>query len=120
MDITSLLTGGLVDSIVTILKGVGILKDPEQEHKARELIAKQAEASNTFFLEYFKATIGENEPWYAPNRLFRPLCSFFVVGFYCYCRLNGVALEPTDQILIGGIVGFWFGGRTIEKLFGKV
>jgi len=115
----SLLTGGLVDTVVGGLKGLGIIKDPEAELKAKQLMQSQLAQQQTFFLDYFTATVGKNEPWYSPSKLFRPLCSFTLVVFYVYARVTGVEFTTTDQTLLFGVIGFWFGGRTLEKLVGK-
>lgn len=115
----SLLTGGVVDSVVNVLKETGIIKDKDQELKVREVAAKELEGRQSFFLEYFKATVGEGEPWYSPSKLFRPLCSFFAVGFYIVARFNAIEITSDDRFLIQGIIMFWFGGRTIEKLLGR-
>jgi len=119
MDITSLLSGGIVDAVMTVLKSTGIIKDPEQEIKIKQQIADATKNAQDFFIQYFTATIGKDEPWYSPNKLFRPICSFTAMIFYVYCRIKEIPLTTADMTLIGGIIMFWFGGRTIEKLFDK-
>jgi len=109
----------LLGPIMTVLKGTGILKDPETELKVQEAVSKQLEANQDFFLQYFTATIGKDEPWYSPSKLFRPLCSFSIVIFYIVARIYGLEFTPMDQTILFGVVGFWFGGRTLEKLIGK-
>lgn len=115
----SLLTGGVIDAVVGGLKGLGIIKDPETELKVQQLIDSQMKQNQDFFLEYFTATIGKDEPWYSPSKLFRPLCSFAIVVFYIAARIKGIVFTGTDEAVLFGVVGFWFGGRTIEKLVGK-
>ncbi len=119
MDILNLVSGGLVSSIMDILKSTGIIKDLEAELKVKELIASQIGQQQNFFLEYFKATVGENEPWYSPSKLFRPFCSFAIIIFYIVARFNGITFTSTDTAIMFAIIGFWFGGRTIEKIFDK-
>jgi len=115
----SLLTGGVIDSVVGILKSTGIIKDPETELKVQQVLDAQIKQNQSFFLEYFTSTIGKDEPWYSPSKLFRPLCSFAIVVFYIVARIKGVAFTGTDETILFGVVGFWFGGRTLEKLVGK-
>lgn len=119
MNIAALLTGGLVKTVIDGLKSLGIIKDPEQELKAAELIQSQMQQSQQFFLDYFSATVNRNEPWYSPSKLFRPVCSFAIVAFYVIARFKGMQFNGTDEAILFGVVGFWFGGRTIEKLTGK-
>jgi len=109
----------LAGPIIDILKGTGVIKDPEAEAKAREAIIKQLEGQQQFFIDYFTATIGKDEPWYSPSKLFRPLCSFAIVIFYIIARFTGIEFLQVDQMILFGVVGFWFGGRTIEKLLSK-
>lgn len=116
MDPLSLLTGGLIDSVIGGLKSLGIVKDPEKELKLRESLSRDLESKQDFFLSYFTATIGKDEPWYSPSKLFRPLCSFAIVVFYIAARITGMEFTPTDQTILFGVVGFWFGGRTLEKI----
>lgn len=119
MNIAGLLTGGLVDSVVGGLKAAGILKDPALELEAKKLIGDQITKGQDFFLEYFMATVGKDEPWYSPSKLFRPLCSFAITTFYIVARFRGYEFTSTDQAILFGVIGFWFGGRTIEKLVGR-
>lgn len=115
------LTAGLNlgGKVLDALKGFGIIPDKEVEIKMQSALQDITKQAQDFFLAYFQATIGKDEPWYSPSKLFRPMCSFFIVGFYCYSRINGIPLTTQDTILIGGVVGFWFGGRTIEKILDK-
>jgi hypothetical protein len=105
--------------IIDALKGFGVIPDKDMELKVQATVQNAMKEAQDFFLAYFTATIGKDEPWYSPNKLFRPVCSFVVVAFYIYARLNNIPLTGDDRILIGGVVGFWFAGRTIEKLFDK-
>jgi len=113
------LLAAIAGPIVDVLKGTGIIKDPEMEIKAREVITKQLEGQQQFFLDYFTATVSKDEPWYSPSKLFRPLCSFAIVTFYVIARFKGIVFTGVDEAVLFGVVGFWFGGRTIEKLLDK-
>jgi hypothetical protein len=106
--------------VIDALKGFGIIPDKETEIKVQAAVTDAMKQAQDFFLAYFTATIGQNEPWYSPNKLFRPVCSFFAVGFYVWARVNGIQISNDDRVLIGGIIGFWFAGRTIEKVMGAV
>ena len=115
------LTAGLNfgGKIIDVLKGFGIIPDKDQELKIKASIMDEVKQAQDFFLAYFTATMGKDEPWYSPNKLFRPLCSFGAISFYVYARIHGIELTNDDRILIGGVVGFWFSGRTLEKIMGK-
>jgi len=115
----TLITGGVIDSVIGGLKSLGIISDPEQELKVKEIVSKEIEFKQDFFLSYFTATIGKDEPWYSPSKLFRPLCSFAIVTFYIVARFSGIEFGGTDETLLFGVVGFWFGGRTLEKILRK-
>jgi hypothetical protein len=115
----SILTSGVVETVTKGLKAVGIIKDPETELKTQELIQSALKQNQDFFLNYFTATIGKDEPWYSPSKLFRPLCSFAIIVFYAIAKFKNIAFTGVDEALLLGVVGFWFGGRTLEKLAGK-
>lgn len=115
----SLLTGGVVDTVINGLKSLGIVKDPETELKAKEIVQQQLAQNQDFFLKYFTATISQTEPWYSPSKLFRPFCSFAIVVFYIVARIMGLQFTGTDETILFGVVGFWFAGRTFEKLTGR-
>ena len=109
--------------VVNIAKSITGFNDSEQAVEAikasPELQLKFQEQAQDFFLQYFTATIGKDEPWYSPSKLFRPLCSFAIVIFYVVARIMDIEFDTTDQTILFGVVGFWFGGRTLEKLFNK-
>lgn len=105
--------------ILDALKGFGIIPDKDTEAKVQASIQDAMKQAQDFFLAYFTATIGKDEPWYSPNKLVRPLCTFLAIGFYIYARSSGIELQTEDKALIGGIIGFWFTGRTVEKILMK-
>jgi hypothetical protein len=76
--------------IIDALKGFGIIPDKDMELKVQATVQNAMKEAQDFFLAFFTATIGKDEPWYSPNKLFRPVCSFIVVAFYIYARLNNM------------------------------
>jgi CHASE1-domain containing sensor protein len=105
--------------VIDALKGFGIIPDKDTEIKVQAAVQDALKQAQDFYLQYFTATIGKDEPWYSPNKLIRPITTFIALGFYIYARTHGIELQVEDKALIGGIIGFWFTGRTVEKLFGK-
>ncbi len=55
------------------------------------------------------------------NGMIRPLVTAFLVAAYINNRyLSGVMFTDFDQALLAGVLGFWFGNRSIiQRRFGK-
>ncbi len=55
------------------------------------------------------------------NGMIRPLVTAFLVAAYINHRyLSGVMFTDFDQALLAGVLGFWFGNRSIiQRRFGK-
>lgn len=72
--------------------------------------------------ELYKEELREQGVWSivkSIRALVRPTIAFGAVGFYIYAKLNGVPLSSLDYALIGGVFGFYFGMRSLEKIAGR-
>ncbi|MCP4355505.1 MAG: hypothetical protein GY793_07720 [Proteobacteria bacterium] len=45
----------------------------------------------------------------------RPICTFIAFAWYLYAKIHNIALTVEDYTIIGGILAFWFGFRSIDK-----
>jgi len=45
----------------------------------------------------------------------RPVCTFIAFAWYLYAKINNIILTVEDYTIIGGILAFWFGFRSIDK-----
>ncbi|NPB03710.1 MAG: hypothetical protein GXO39_04775 [Thermotogae bacterium] len=72
--------------------------------------------------ELYKEELREQGVWSAVKSLralVRPFIALSSVGFYIYAKLTGLPLDQWDYALLGGVFGFYFGVRTLEKVAGK-
>ena len=45
----------------------------------------------------------------------RPVITFTAFAYFIYMRVSGFELPESDYYLIGAILGFWFGGKFLNK-----
>ena len=45
----------------------------------------------------------------------RPTITFTAFAYFIYMRVEGLTLPTEDYYIIGGILGFWFGGKLLSK-----
>jgi len=53
------------------------------------------------------------------NALIRPLVTILFVVGYLYSKWPHLTWSETDQALLSGILGFWFGNRSIKAYLGS-
>jgi hypothetical protein len=119
-----LLGGGLIESVG------GLVKTIFGDRAARD---QQAADDQAAMRQQFAAEFQGPErrgPWNSLvdglNRLPRPLMTFGMIGLFVWCVVDPVAFSASVQalglvpepmwIIMGTIVVFWFGGKTLEGI----
>lgn len=84
----------------------------QRDDKAKALVASYIEQAR----QHDIATFDKSDKFTNRIRsLVRPVCTLLTLSWYIYARVMGIPLTPEDYTLIGGVVAFWFGVRSLEK-----
>jgi len=124
--------GGLLGSFLPeLIKLFKDRADKAHELKIMELQISAQKELGTQRIEEVKvqADIAESNAVYqfanpksgwaeAVNSMVRPVITMFFVVGYLYSKWPHVAWTDTDQALLSGILGFWFGSRSIRHFLG--
>lgn len=98
---------GLTDDIIQ-----GISKYIETNNDFEKEILKQAELARQHDLKS-----SEKNSQYINNirGAIRPFCTLIAFAWYLYAKLNNIELNGQDYAMVGGILAFWFGFRSLDK-----
>ncbi len=118
---------GAADKVVDVLKGTGIIKDPEAEAKVRQVVSETYVREMQAATEFMKADVSEGTPGWALGfrAIVRPGITFTYHGVMMWALLMLLWGKTTVQLpswvvtSYQAILAFWFGERLLLGVSGK-
>lgn len=119
-------SGALIEAIVSLLRGIGLLEDPKEEVDVRRQLADLEKAKAEVWVDFVRATTPNAERVYmwanSVIALVRPAISALIVGGMVFApsrilelvRMFGEA-GPAGWIILSPVL-WWFAGRDVNKV----
>lgn len=120
------ISGALIEAIVGLLRGIGLLHDPEQEVQVRRQLSDLEKAKADVWVDFVRATTPSAERVYvwanSVIALVRPAISTLIVGAMIFAPSRILDLVetfgdagPAGWIVMAPIL-WWFFGRDVGKV----
>lgn len=120
------ISGALVEAIVSLLRGIGLLRDPKEEVEVRRQLSDLEKARADVWVDFVRATTPNAERVYiwanSVIALVRPVLSALIVGGMVFApnrildlvRTFGEA-GPAGWIVMSPVL-WWYFGRDVSKV----
>jgi len=120
------LSGALIQALVDLLKGIGLLRDPSEEVEFRQAVADLEKARAQVWVDFVRATSPDPARVYiwanSVIALIRPAISILIVGAMIFAPARILALVktfgeagPAGWMVIAPVL-WWFFGRDVTKV----
>jgi hypothetical protein len=120
------ISGALIEAIVNLLRGIGLLHDPQQEVEVRRQLADLEKAKADVWVDFVRATTPNAERAYvwanSVIALVRPAISMLIIGGMIFAPSRMLDLVktfgeagPSGWIVLSPLL-WWFFGRDVNKV----